>query len=167
MDIGLARTYLPSSPPAAFRRPPNKLHLTQTAVSARIRTLEEQLGRPLFVRNKAGAKPAVAGERPAPCHAAGADMGKCAPPDRHAGGALQGRGASGRNSASGIHRSPIGSSECIATAPDIAVRAEVDSGPRLLEKVREGSLDLAVLHNPSQEPEVAQVELLCEEKLVS
>lgn len=32
------------------------LHLTQTAVSARIRALEMELDRVLFIRNKAGAR---------------------------------------------------------------------------------------------------------------
>src|SRR3546814_7836633 len=39
------------------------LNLTQTAVSARIRVLEEQLDRPAFIRNKAGAKLTPAGEQ--------------------------------------------------------------------------------------------------------
>src|SRR3546814_14625384 len=39
------------------------LNLTQTAVSARIRVLEEQLDRPVFIRNKAGAKLTPAGEQ--------------------------------------------------------------------------------------------------------
>src|SRR3546814_8797244 len=39
------------------------LEITQTAVSARVRTLEDQLGRRLFVRNKAGARLTAAGER--------------------------------------------------------------------------------------------------------
>jgi LysR family transcriptional regulator, flagellar master operon regulator len=165
MDIGLARTYLAVVATGSFQAAAEKLHLTQTAVSARIRTLEEQLGRPLFVRNKAGAKLTIAGERFL----------------RHATLLVQTWENARRQIAM-----PAGRSEGVSIGaelslwdpsladwlvrmhcdrPDIAVRAEVDSGPRLLEKVREGSLDLAVLHNPSQEPEVV-AELLCEEKLV-
>lgn len=40
-----------------------QLHLTQTAVSARVHTLETQLDRRLFVRNRAGARLTPAGER--------------------------------------------------------------------------------------------------------
>ncbi|MGF6546199.1 DNA-binding transcriptional LysR family regulator [Paraburkholderia youngii] len=55
MDITLARTFLEVSASGSFISAAERLHLTQTAVSARIRTPEEQLGRRLFVRNKAGA----------------------------------------------------------------------------------------------------------------
>jgi LysR family transcriptional regulator, flagellar master operon regulator len=49
--------------------------------------------------------------------------------------------------------------------PEIAVRADVDSPSRLLDKLQDGFLDVGVLHNPPQQPELV-VELLCEEKLV-
>jgi len=63
MDINLARTFLEVAANGSFILTAERMHLTQTAVSARIRTLEEQLGRPLFVRNKAGARLTAAGER--------------------------------------------------------------------------------------------------------
>jgi DNA-binding transcriptional LysR family regulator len=50
-------------------------------------------------------------------------------------------------------------------APDMAVRAEVDTPSRLLERLANGSLDMAVLYNPPQRGELV-VELLAEEKLV-
>ncbi|MGF6546200.1 DNA-binding transcriptional LysR family regulator [Paraburkholderia youngii] len=49
--------------------------------------------------------------------------------------------------------------------PQIALRAEVDSPMRLLDRVHEGSLDIAVLYNPPQRPDLVS-ELLVEEKLV-
>ena len=53
MDIHLARTFLVFVTTGDFlRRGPYARHVTQTAVSARARTLEELLGRKLFVRNK-------------------------------------------------------------------------------------------------------------------
>ena len=39
----------------SFTRAAGGLHVTQTAVSVRVQSLEAQLGRKLFVRNKAGA----------------------------------------------------------------------------------------------------------------
>jgi hypothetical protein len=63
MDINLARTFLEVLASGSFGIAAERLHLTQTAVSARIRALEEQLGRRLFVRNKAGARLTPAGER--------------------------------------------------------------------------------------------------------
>ncbi len=62
MDITLARTFLDIVSAGSFVRAAERLHVTQTAVSARVRTLEEQVGATLFVRNKAGASLTPAGE---------------------------------------------------------------------------------------------------------
>lgn len=62
MDITLARTFLEIVATRSFQRAAERLHVTQTAVSARVRTLEDLLGRQLFVRNKAGASLTSAGE---------------------------------------------------------------------------------------------------------
>lgn len=63
MDINQARTFLEVASSGSFIMAAERMHVTQTAVSARIRTLEQQLGRQLFVRNKAGARLTPAGER--------------------------------------------------------------------------------------------------------
>ncbi|MEF9605994.1 LysR family transcriptional regulator, partial [Paracoccus sp. PXZ] len=63
MDINQARTFLEVVHSGSFVAAADRLNVTQTAVSARIRTLEESLGRRLFIRNKAGARLTPAGER--------------------------------------------------------------------------------------------------------
>src|SRR3569623_267485 len=63
MDIALARTFLEIVSTGSFIKAADRLHVAQTTVSARVRLLEEQLGRPLFVRNKAGVNLTPAGER--------------------------------------------------------------------------------------------------------
>jgi len=63
MDLNLARTFLEIVETRNFARAAERLHVTQTAVSARVRALEDLLGRRLFVRNKAGATLTPAGER--------------------------------------------------------------------------------------------------------
>src|ERR1044071_5975122 len=63
MDTELARTFLEIVSTGSFIRAAGRLNVGQTTVSARIRTLEQQLGRPLFVRNKAGASLTPAGEQ--------------------------------------------------------------------------------------------------------
>ena len=63
MDVELARTFLEIVRARSFARAAEQLNLSQTAVSARIRTLEQQLGRPLFIRNKNGASLTGAGEQ--------------------------------------------------------------------------------------------------------
>jgi hypothetical protein len=50
MDIALARTFLEIVACGNFVRAAERLHVTQTAVSVRVQTLEELLGRKLFVR---------------------------------------------------------------------------------------------------------------------
>src|SRR5690349_7697801 len=62
MDIELARTFLEIVSTGSFIKAADRLHVGQTTVSARVRLLEQQLGRPLFVRNKAGASLTPAGE---------------------------------------------------------------------------------------------------------
>ena len=63
MDINVARTFLEVVKTGSFVNAAANLNLTQTAVSARIRVLEEQLDRKVFVRNKAGARLTSAGEQ--------------------------------------------------------------------------------------------------------
>ncbi|WP_368621243.1 LysR family transcriptional regulator [Paraburkholderia sp. BR13444] len=165
MDITLARTFLEVSASGSFISAAERLHLTQTAVSARIRTPEEQLGRRLFVRNKAGARLTTAGERFVR-HATTlvqvweqARQHVALPPGREEGVSLGGELSLWHPLLADwlvwMHR------EC----PQIALRAEVDSPMRLLDRVHEGSLDIAVLYNPPQRPDLVS-ELLVEEKLV-
>ena len=62
MDIDLARTFLEIARSGSFVAAAERLHLTQTAVTARIQNLEGQLGCRLFVRNRAGARLTADGE---------------------------------------------------------------------------------------------------------
>ncbi len=61
MDVERARTFLEIIHSGSFLNAAERLHVTQTTVSARIRTLEEELGRKLFVRNRNGARLTSAG----------------------------------------------------------------------------------------------------------
>ena len=63
MDIELARTFIEIVSTGSFIKAADRLHVAQTTVSARVRLLEQQLGRPLFVRNKGGASLTPAGEQ--------------------------------------------------------------------------------------------------------
>jgi molybdenum-dependent DNA-binding transcriptional regulator ModE len=69
VDAELARTFMEIVRARSFVAAAEQLNVSQTAVSARVRTLEEQLGRPLFVRNKNGASlpPASLSERRCDC----------------------------------------------------------------------------------------------------
>jgi DNA-binding transcriptional LysR family regulator len=165
MDVSLARTFLEIAASGSFVAAAERLHLTQTAVSARVRVLEEQLGRRLFVRNRAGARLTPAGERFVR-HAASlvqvwerARQQVALPP--------------GRESVVSIGAelslwNPLLADWLVwmrRELPQIALRAEVDVSERLLDRVQDGSLDLAVLYSPPQRPGLV-IELLDEEKLV-
>jgi DNA-binding transcriptional LysR family regulator len=165
MDISLARTFLEVAAAGSFIAAAEKLHVTQTAVSARIRALEDQLGRKLFVRNKSGARLTPAGERFT----------------RHAMNLIQVwerarqqvAMPAGREHGLSVGREPSLWDPLLADwliwmhghCPEIALRAEVDSPMRLLERVQDGSLDLAVVYNPPHRPDLV-AELVVEEKLV-
>ena len=61
MDLDVAQTFLHIVNTGTFARAAARQHVTQAAVSARIRGLEHELGKSLFVRNKAGARMTSAG----------------------------------------------------------------------------------------------------------
>ncbi|QRZ14476.1 LysR family transcriptional regulator (plasmid) [Paracoccus methylovorus] len=165
MDINQARTFLEVVHSGSFIAAADRLNITQTAVSARIRTLEESLGRRLFIRNKAGARLTPAGERLVRHAAAMLQLWERArqqvalPPGRSGGVHLGGE-------LSLWH--PLLADWLIwmrRECPDIALQAEVDNPANLMARVQDGSMDVAVLYNPPHAPNLVN-ELLAEEKLV-
>jgi len=165
MDVELARTFLEIVRARSFVRAAEQLNVSQTAVSARVRTLEERLGRPLFVRNKNGASLTAAGEqflRYAPMFVQLWQRARhqvAVPPGRRAvltiGGEL-----------SLWHPWLIEWLHWMRrSAPDVALRVQVDVPDSLTDQVSTGALDVAVMYAPQYRPG-ARVELLLEEKLV-
>lgn len=62
MDIELARTFIEIVRSGSFIAAAERLHVTQTAITARVQNLESQLDCKLFVRNRAGARLTANGE---------------------------------------------------------------------------------------------------------
>ena len=165
MDIALARTFLEIVASGSFLRAAERLHLTQTAVSARVRTLEDRLGRRLFVRNKAGATLTPAGEqflRYAPRLLQVWERARhqvAVPPGRRAVVTL------------GCETSlwdPLLLDWLLwmrHAAPELALRTEVGPPESLLDQVAAGVLDIAVVYAPRQRPGL-RIELLIEDRLV-
>lgn len=165
MDIVAARTFLEIVKTGSFIRAAENLNITQTAVSARIRVLEEQLDRKVFIRNKAGARLTPAGDqffRFATSLVQTWDRARrtvaLAPGSETVvtiGAELSQWSPLMRNWLLWMRR------EC----PEIAISADIDSADRLMEQVQEGALDVAILYAaPARSGVVA--ELLFEEKLV-
>lgn len=165
MDIDRARTFLEIVHCGSFLKAADRLHVTQTTVSARIRTLEEELGRQLFVRNRNGAQLTPAGrefERFAQSFVQIWERARhqlTIPPGRTSIVALGGELSLWN---------PLlldwlvrMKEEC----PEIAIHAHVGVPDQLVEQVRTGVLDVAVLYAPKLMPGF-KVELIEEEQLV-
>lgn len=166
MDIVAARTFLEIVKTGSFIRAAENLHVTQTAVSARVRVLEEQLDRQLFVRNKAGAKLTPAGDQFLRYATTLVQVWERA---RHDVAMPVGR--ENVVTVGGEHSvwKPLlldwlvwMRSEC----SDVAIRTQIDVPERLIDQVQEGIIDLAVVYAPP--PRTGLVaELLVDEALVA
>ena len=165
MDTELARTFLAIVSTGSFMRAADRLHVAQTTVSARIRILEERLGRPLFVRNKAGASLTPAGERflrYAPTFVqlwerARQQVG--VPPGHRSALTIGGEVSLWQ---------PLVLDWALwmrASLKDVAVRVLVDVPEDLINQVATGLVDAAVVYAPPHRPGL-KVDLLMEEKLV-
>jgi len=165
MDISLARTFLEIVATGTFQRAAERLHVTQTAVSARVRTLEDLLGRRLFVRNKSGATLTAAGEqflRYAPT------LVQVWERARHQVAVPPGRRAVLTVGCEVSLWDPLLLDWLVwmrRSAPQLALRTEVGVSEALLKQVCDGVLDIAIVYAPQQRPGL-RIELLIEEKLV-
>jgi len=165
MDINLAVTFLEIVAQRSFAGAAERLHVTQTAISARVKHLEELLGRPVFVRNKSGATLTAAGEQFVPFALSLVQMWERA--------RQQVAVPAGRRAviAVGCEESlwdPLLVDWLVwmrTGAPDIALRTEVGPPKDLLERVSSGTLDIAIAYAPPRRPGL-MIDLLIEEKLI-
>lgn len=165
MDIERARTFLAILSTGSFLKAAEQLHVTQTTISARVRTLEEELGRQLFIRNRNGTQLTAAGREFERYAQSLVQIWERA---RHQLAIPEGK----------ISLIAIGCELSLwnpllldwlvwmrKAHPSIAIRAQVGSSEHLLEQVRTGVLDVAILYAPSVLPGI-RAELLIEEQLV-
>ena len=165
MDITLARTFLEIAAAGSFQRAAERLHVTQTAVSARVRALEDLLGRKLFLRNKSGASLTPAGEQFMRYAQTLVQVWERA---RHQVAVPPGRRAVVTVGGELSLWNPLLLDWLIwmkQAVPQLALRAEVGLPESLVNQVAEGILDIAVVYAPQQRPGL-KIELLIEEKLV-
>lgn len=165
MDIGLAKTFLEIVSSGSFVRAAERLHVTPTAVSARVRALEGLLGRRLFVRNKSGAAVTPAGAQFLRFATTLVQLWERA---RHQVAVPSGRRAVVTIGCEISLWDPLLLDWLLwmrKAAPHLALRTEVGFPDDLLERVFEGTLDVAVVYAPRQRPGL-RIELLIEEKLV-
>ncbi len=143
-DIHLLRTFLAVYRAGTFTRAARELHLTQPAVSVHIRSLEAQVGKPLFHREARGVVPTAAGRELAQAVAPHVDALE---------GALEGSGDSAPAVGETVHVG--GPEEFLNTRvfPEVAPMMEDGLRVRMffgvdapvLDRLAAGELDLAVL----------------------
>lgn len=165
MDTELARTFLTVVSAGNFINAAERLNITQSTVSARIASLERQLGCTLFVRNKSGAMLTPAG-RQFQKHAsmlvrtvelARQDVG--VPRGYRASLAVGGRFGLWEQLL--LRWLPL----LQELAPDISLRAEIGFEADLMHGLVEGRLDIGVMYAPQSRPGLI-VEPLLEERLI-
>jgi DNA-binding transcriptional LysR family regulator len=165
MDTEVVRTFLEIVAQRNFGAAAERLNVAQTTVSARIRLLEEHLGRPLFVRNKTGATLTPAGEqllRYAPTFVQLWERARnqvALPPNKQTVLAIGGELSLWN---------PLLLKWLVwmrKAAPEVAVRVKVGVAEDLNTLVAEGVLDLSILYTPRHRPGL-EVECLFNEKLV-
>jgi len=165
MDIQLARTFLAIIADGNFGSAATSLFITQSAVSLRIKRLEETLGQRLFERSKGGVFLTPAGQR---FERYAISMVRIWEEARHQIGASDGY----------ARRLTVGGQYSLLPRlvnrwitrledrlPDVSFRLEAGMPERLIRQMIEGTLDIAVLYMPQLRPGII-VEQLFEEKLV-
>ena len=160
MDLNLIRTFVEVVDAGSFVRAAERLNVTQSTVSTRIKELEGQLGRELFARNRSGATLTGAGLRFQP-HArtllrslqeARLDV---ALPERFR--AILTVGAQ-YSLWDGLLVDWL--MRMTGTRPDVALRAEVGQPEGLVRQLYEGSLDIGVMYAPQIRAGLATKHLL-------
>ncbi|MCR9223355.1 MAG: LysR family transcriptional regulator [Hyphomonas sp.] len=165
IDVEVARTFLAVIETGTFQGAAGKVNVTQSTVSARIRTLEERLGVSVFTRSKSGAELTANGrhfERYARAIVRGWEQGRyqAGLPERFdellvVGGQYN---LWARLLSNWLN-------EMRAALPSVAFRAEAGSPLHLSQLLSEGLVDIAVLHHPRFRPDI-DVELLMEDELI-
>lgn len=165
MDIELARTFLAVAAAGNFVGAATRLHITQSTVSARIQTLESQMGARLFRRGRSGAELTAAGQRflryaktlvltlEQARHEVGLPSGFCG------GLTLSGRNALWEDFL------PRWVDWMRTAVPDVSLRLEIGFEEGIMQGLVQGIVDIGVMYTPESRPGLA-VEYLFDESLV-
>ncbi|MCJ9430670.1 LysR family transcriptional regulator [Kordiimonas marina] len=166
MDIDHARTFLAVVDTGSFVAAAEKIYVTQSTVSMRIKVLEQQLGQTLFERSKAGASLTPAGRQFQKHARAFIKIWQQAK--------LEVALPEGHDVAITIGAQPSLWHGYVlnflpwmrAAAPHVALRTQMAAASELLmERLNNGVLDLAILYRPVPRPGI-RIAQLFEEHLV-
>lgn len=152
MNTEAIRTFLELSKTGNFSRVAERLHVTQSTVSARIKVLEEHLNCQLFQRTSTGVSLTNAGKK---FHRYAASMQQLWQQGRLEVGLLEGYDGS---VGTGIHMTmwrrfmPAWLIWMRQNCPKLVLHVEADYSERLTDYVMQGVLDLAITHMPQVLP---------------
>lgn len=165
MDTELARTFLTVVSAGNFVRAAERLHVTQSTVSARIQTLETQLGTRLFVRNKGGTYLTSFGQR-FERHAL-ALVKTVAQLRQEVGVSESYRSTLTIGARFGLWDQLLSCWLPVIRekAPDLAVRAEIGFEPDLMQGLIDARLDIGLMYTPQSRPGLI-IDPLLVEKLI-
>ncbi len=154
MDIGLLKTFLEVRKTRSFGRAADNLFVTQAAVSARIKQLEESLGVKLFLRQRNNLQLTAEGERLLP-HAetvllawARARQEVELKPDQKSQLTI------GSTPGLWIYAYQERLASIVSQIPELALRTEVHTPEELVRLVLERALDVAILYDAPTIPDL-------------
>ena len=165
MNIEHMRTFLEVSSSGSFQASAEKLHVTQSTVSARIKALEEQLNQPLIIRKRNGCELTTPG-RLFHKHAVAAVQAwerarqEIALPDD-----MTGVFSFGIQMNHWDYIAPKWLDIMWKTEPSIATRVISDYSDPLMAQLRDGHIDMAILYRPIHQPNI-HIEQLLDDKLI-
>ncbi|MDH5516456.1 MAG: LysR family transcriptional regulator [Gammaproteobacteria bacterium] len=165
MDTDQIKTFLAVVANGSFLQAASRLYVTQSTVSSRIQTLENDLGVSLFIRNRSGAKLTAAGKRLV--HHAQSIL-LTLDQARHDVGLPSRYRASitiGARIALWEVFLPRWVGEMRRSSPDISIRSEIGFEEDLMRRMIEGTMDVALMYTPQHSPGL-RIEQLFDETLV-
>lgn len=165
MDIELAKTFLDIVRSGSLVGTAERLHVTQTTVTARVKNLESQLGCQLFVRNRAGASLTPEGERFVTYATQIVQLWENAKYDVPLPAATTDAIAIGGEMALWSPLLFNWITDLRISFESLAIHVETGNADSLIQCVHKGLLDIAVVYRPEYLPGL-KIELLLEEKLI-
>jgi DNA-binding transcriptional LysR family regulator len=165
MDVDLAKTFLEIMSSGTFIEASERLHVTQTTITARVSKLEEKLGCQLFVRNRSGAKLTVHGERFVEYAHTFVQTWERAQAELNLPAGIESRLCLGSETSLW---NPVMLNWTLwikENLPNIALHTEISDNQLLFSKLEKSSLDAIIVHKPNYHSSYV-VEQVLEEKLI-
>jgi LysR family transcriptional regulator, nitrogen assimilation regulatory protein len=164
MDVRALRYFEAVAEAGSYSRGADVLRISQPAVSRQIRALEEELGRPLFVRHSHGVSLTEAGRRLLErSQSILRQLDQARADIRHGQDGLAGEITLAVPPAAGTLLVPALTRRLAALYPNVALRISAGFSTYVHEWLMRGRVDLACLHDPTPQPGFVVTPLVREE----